>query len=65
MKMKTKKILRSSILLAITLTGTILIWRGLWELSERFFPSEISLLMGIIILLTVGFFARKFLMKVV
>lgn len=47
------------ILICLTIVGVILVWRGLWELSEKYFGPELSLIIGIVILSCVGFFSKR------
>lgn len=58
-----KQRLRRILLVIAALVGTILVWRGIWEVSENFFSAEASLLYGALILAALGFFARKFLFE--
>jgi hypothetical protein len=54
---------RHTISLLITGVGIILFWRGIWELSQKAFSSEISLMVGFSILISVAIIERKQLFK--
>ncbi|HUT05567.1 MAG TPA: hypothetical protein VMW74_02615 [Nitrosopumilaceae archaeon] len=50
---------KRSILLLITGIGLVLFWRGIWETSAKLFSEEISLVLGLIILVFVAVYERR------
>lgn len=54
---------RHTISLLITGVGIVLFWRGIWEMSQKIFSSETSLLIGFSILIAVAMLERKQLFK--
>ena len=45
--------------LLITGIGVILFWRGIWEISAKYFSEEISLILGLGILIGVALAERR------
>jgi len=39
--------------------GLVLFWRGIWEISSKFFSEEFSLVLGLMILITVAIYERR------
>ena len=39
--------------------GLVLFWRGIWETSAKLFSEEISLVLGLIILVAVAVYERR------
>lgn len=58
--MKGKFIIRRAILTILIIVGMVLVWRGVWEVSEEFFDARTSLLIGFILLGLVAYTSRKF-----
>jgi len=50
---------KRTILLLITGVGLVLFWRGIWETSAKLFSEEISLVLGLIILVLVAVYERR------
>ncbi|MDH3611481.1 MAG: hypothetical protein OEM79_06945 [Nitrosopumilus sp.] len=50
---------KRTILLLLTGVGLVLFWRGIWETSAKLFSEEISLILGLIILVSVAVFERR------
>jgi len=50
---------KRTILLLITGVGLVLFWRGIWETSAKLFSEEISLVLGLIILVSVALYERR------
>ena len=50
---------KRTILLLITGVGLVLFWRGIWETSAKLFSEEISLILGLIILVSVAVYERR------
>ena len=50
---------KRTILLLITGIGLVLFWRGIWETSAKLFSEEISLILGLIILVFVAIYERR------
>jgi len=46
-------------LLLITGIGIVLFWRGIWETSEELFEPEISLILGLGILILIALVQRR------
>jgi hypothetical protein len=51
--------LKRTILLLITGVGLVLFWRGIWETSAKFISEEMSLVLGLLILVTVAIYERR------
>ena len=49
--------------LLITGIGVILFWRGIWEISAKYFSEEISLVLGLGILIGVALAERRQIFK--
>jgi hypothetical protein len=43
---------KRTILLLLTGIGLVLFWRGIWEVSAKFFSEDISLIVGLVILIS-------------
>jgi hypothetical protein len=54
---------RTAILL-LTGVGLILFWRGIWQLSEKMFSKQISLILGLVILFGIAVFEKKQIFKI-
>ncbi|MGD2107605.1 MAG: hypothetical protein PVH93_08370 [Nitrosopumilaceae archaeon] len=50
---------KRTILLLVTGVGLVLFWRGIWETSSKLFSEEISLVLGLIILVSVALYERR------
>ncbi|MDH3276568.1 MAG: hypothetical protein OEL77_01855 [Nitrosopumilus sp.] len=50
---------KPTILLLITGIGLVLFWRGIWETSAKLFSEEISLVLGLIILVSVAVYQKR------
>jgi len=50
---------KRTIILLITGIGLVLFWRGIWEVSSRFFSEYVSLVVGLIILIFVAIYERR------
>jgi len=50
---------KRTFLLLLTGIGLVLFWRGIWEVSAKFFPEEISLIIGLVILISVAMYERR------
>ena len=51
--------IKKTILLLITGIGIVLFWRGIWETSEELFEPEISLILGLGILILIALVQRR------
>ncbi len=51
--------IKKTILLLITGIGIVLFWRGIWETSEELFSPEISLILGLGILILIALVQRR------
>jgi hypothetical protein len=54
---------RHVISLLITSVGIVLFWRGIWDISEKLFSAEISLVMGMSILVSMAVVERRYLFR--
>lgn len=50
---------KRTLLLLFTGIGLVLFWRGIWDVSAKFFSEDISLIVGLIILISVAMFQRR------
>ncbi|MDH3192569.1 MAG: hypothetical protein OEM18_07780 [Nitrosopumilus sp.] len=57
--MKQTILTKRTLLYLITGVGIVLFWRGIWEMSARYFSEEISLLAGLTILVLVAIYQRR------
>jgi uncharacterized membrane protein SirB2 len=46
-------------LLLLTGIGLVLFWRGIWEVSAKYFSEYVSLIIGLIILVSVAIYERR------
>ena len=54
---------RRTIFLLLTGIGLVLFWRGIWETSAKLFSEEISLVLGVVILVSVAVAERRQIFK--
>ncbi|HSA97960.1 MAG TPA: hypothetical protein VLF17_02665 [Candidatus Nitrosotenuis sp.] len=54
---------RTAVLL-LTGVGLILLWRGIWQVSEELFSKEISLVLGLVILFGIAVYEKKQIFKI-
>jgi hypothetical protein len=47
----------------VTSVGLILFWRGIWDMSEKFFSPEVSLVVGLSMLVSAAIIERKHLFR--
>ncbi|HSG83734.1 MAG: hypothetical protein ACE5RA_05400 [Nitrosopumilus sp.] len=57
--MKEKFLTKRTMLLLLTGIGLVLFWRGIWEVSAKYFSEYVSLLIGLIILVSVAIYERR------
>jgi len=50
---------KRTLLLLFTGIGLVLFWRGIWEVSAKIFSEEISLIIGLLILISVAIYERR------
>jgi hypothetical protein len=50
---------KRTFLLLLTGIGLVLFWRGIWEVSAKFFSEDWSLIIGLIILISVAIYERR------
>ncbi len=55
--------LRRTIILLITGIGLVLFWRGIWETSAKIFSEEVSLILGLVLLVGVAVYERRQIFK--
>lgn len=53
-----------TLILLLTGVGLILFWRGIWQMSEKLFSEEISLVLGLVILIGIAIFEKKQIFKI-
>jgi uncharacterized membrane protein SirB2 len=57
--LKEKFLTKRTMLLLLTGIGLVLFWRGIWEVSAKYFSEYVSLLIGLIILVSVAIYERR------
>jgi hypothetical protein len=50
---------RHIVSILVTSVGLILFWRGIWDLSAKFFSPEVSLIVGLSMLVSAAIIERK------
>jgi len=50
---------RHIISILVTSVGLILFWRGIWDMSEKYFSPEVSLIVGLSMLVSAGIIERR------
>ncbi|MEK0338937.1 MAG: hypothetical protein QQN46_01755 [Nitrosopumilus sp.] len=50
---------KRTFLLLLTGIGLVLFWRGIWEVSAQFMSEEMSLIVGLIILISVAVYQKR------
>jgi hypothetical protein len=50
---------RHIVSILVTSVGLVLFWRGVWDLSEKFFSPEVSLIVGLSMLISAAIIERK------
>jgi len=45
--------------LLLTGVGLVLFWRGIWDVSTRFIPDYISLIIGLAVLISVAVYQKR------
>jgi hypothetical protein len=45
--------------LLLTGIGLVLFWRGIWDVSARFIPDYISLIIGLAVLISVAVYQKR------
>jgi len=53
-----------TVILLLTGVGLILFWRGIWQVSEELFAKEISLILGLVIIIGIAVFEKKQIFKI-
>lgn len=57
--MKEKFLTKKTVLLLLTGIGLVLFWRGIWEVSAKYFSEDVSLIVGLAILISVAIYERR------
>ncbi|MGV7226744.1 MAG: hypothetical protein ACQ9CV_07485 [Nitrosopumilus sp.] len=57
--MKEKFLTKRTMLLLLTGIGLVLFWRGIWEVSAKYFSEYVSLIVGLVILVGVAIYERR------
>ena len=50
---------KRTFLLLLTGIGLVLFWRGIWDVSARFIPDYISLIIGLAVLISVAVYQKR------
>ncbi|NDB33189.1 MAG: hypothetical protein EB150_07085 [Nitrososphaeria archaeon] len=50
-------------ILLLTGVGLILFWRGIWQMSEELFSKQISLILGLVIIISIAIYEKKQIFK--
>ena len=50
---------KRTFLLLLTGIGLVLFWRGIWEVSAKIFSEEVSLIIGLVILVAIAIYERR------
>ncbi|MBI5859766.1 MAG: hypothetical protein HZB73_03540 [Nitrosarchaeum sp.] len=53
-----------TLILLLTGVGLILFWRGIWQVSEKLFSEQVSLILGLVILIGIAIFEKKQIFKI-
>jgi hypothetical protein len=53
-----------TLILLLTGVGLILFWRGIWQVSEKLFSEQISLILGLVIIIGIAIFEKKQIFKI-
>lgn len=53
-----------TLILLLTGVGLILFWRGIWQMSEKLFSEQISLVLGLMLLIGIAIFEKKQIFKI-
>ena len=53
-----------TLILLLTGVGLILFWRGIWQISEKLFSEQISLVLGLVLLIGIAIFEKKQIFKI-
>lgn len=53
-----------TLILLLTGVGLILFWRGIWQMSEKLFSEQISLILGLVLLIGIAIFEKKQIFKI-
>jgi len=57
--LKEKFLTKKTVLLLLTGIGLVLFWRGIWEVSAKYFSEYVSLIVGLMILVGVAIYERR------
>jgi hypothetical protein len=57
--LKEKFLTKRTMLLLLTGIGLVLFWRGIWEVSAKYFSEYVSLIVGLVILVGVAIYERR------
>ncbi|MBI5697525.1 MAG: hypothetical protein HZC29_03315 [Thaumarchaeota archaeon] len=53
-----------TMILLLTGVGLILFWRGIWQISEELFSKQISLILGLVIIIGIAIYEKKQIFKI-
>ncbi len=56
---KAREVKRSVVFVLIGAVGLILFWRGIWDISAKYFVEEVSLVVGFSILVVLAIVERR------
>ena len=61
---KTTKNIGKTVVFLPTGMGLILFWRGTWQISEKIFSDEVSLILGLLILFCISVLKKEEIFKI-
>jgi hypothetical protein len=53
-----------TMILLLTGVGLILFWRGMWQMSEKIISEQVSLVLGLVIIIGIAIFEKKQIFKI-
>jgi hypothetical protein len=53
-----------TVILLLTGVGLILFWRGIWQVSEELFSKQVSLILGLVIIIGIAVYEKKQIFKI-
>lgn len=53
-----------TMILLLTGVGLILFWRGMWQMSEKVISEQVSLVLGLVIIIGIAIFEKKQIFKI-
>lgn len=53
-----------TMILLLTGVGLVLFWRGMWQMSEKIISEQVSLVLGLVIIIGIAIFEKKQIFKI-